>query len=80
MISLDPVPIRDTSPTDNAASGQPESSPLTDEEKLRYDRVVIRDELSEAQCSPTDLLPGLFPRRGRATRRALPHRTPHRVS
>ncbi len=53
MIALDPVPTRDTSPTDNAAPGQPESPPMTDEEKMRYDRVVIRDELSEAQHSPT---------------------------
>jgi len=53
MIALDPVPTRDTSPTDNAAPGQPESPPLTDDEKMRYDRVVIRDELSEAQHSPT---------------------------
>ena len=53
MILLDPVPMRDTSPSDNAAPDQPVSLPLTDDEKLRYDRVVIRDELSEAQRSPT---------------------------
>ncbi len=53
MISVDPSHIRDTSPSDNAAAGQPESPPLTDDEKMRYDHVVIRDELSEAQRSPT---------------------------
>ncbi len=56
MLTLDPSHIRDASPTEptgNAAPDQPESPPLTDEEKMRYDRVVIRDELSEAQHSPT---------------------------
>jgi hypothetical protein len=43
----------DTSSSDNATVDQADTPSLTDDEKMRYDRVVIRDEMSESQQSPT---------------------------
>jgi len=45
--------LRDDAPAiDSPIPGRPDA-PLTDYEKMRYDRVAIRDELGEAQASAT---------------------------